>query len=83
MDFRDIGTASFFLSSARPALFAGVLVAEPGIGARRTLETAGAQIDFNFTVALRLPMVLSLGYAKGFEDGESRGDQALLSLKIM
>jgi len=81
--FREIGTASFYMSSARPALFAGVLVAEPGVGDRRTLATAGAQIDFNFTVALRLPMVLSLGYAKGFEDGEGRGDQALLSLKIM
>ena len=81
--FRDIGTPSLFLSSARAAAFAGVLVAEPGFGPTRTLETIGAQIDWNFTVALRLPMVLSIGYAKGFEDGEGHGDQTLLSLKIL
>ncbi len=81
--FRDIGTPSLYLSSARTALFAGVLVAEPGIGPTRTLQTAGIQIDWNFTIALRLPMVLSVGYAEGFEDGERRGDQTLFSLKIM
>jgi hypothetical protein len=81
--FREIGTASFFLSSVRPAAFAGVLVADPAVGERRTLQTVGAQLDWNFTVALRLPMVFSLGYAKGLEDGESRGDETLISLKIL
>lgn len=81
--FRDVGSASLYLGSARSAVFAGALVAEPAFGARRNLQTVGAQIDFNFTVALRLPMVLSLGYAYGFEDGEKSGEEALLSLKIM
>jgi hypothetical protein len=30
-----------------------------------------------------LPMTLSLGYAAGFEDGEKRGDELMISLKIM
>jgi hypothetical protein len=81
--FRDVGTASFYLSSARTALFAGALVAEPSIGDQRSLQTLGVQIDWNFTIALRLPMVLSIGYAEGFEDGERRGGETLLSLKIM
>jgi hypothetical protein len=81
--FSDVGVASLFLSSARAAMFAGVLEADPGVGEARSLQTVGAQIDFNFTAAFRLPMVLSIGYAEGFEDGERRGSQTMLSLKIM
>ena len=69
---------SLFLSSARTALFAGALEAEPAIGDQpQSLQTVGIQIDWNFTVAHRLPMVLSLGYAEGFEDGERRGGEVL------
>jgi len=81
--FEDIGVASLFLSSVRPAFFAGALETEDRSGARRSLQTVGIQTDWNFTVAHRLPMTLSLGYARGFEDGESLSDEVLLSLKIM
>lgn len=81
--FRDIGVSSFYLSNARPALFAGVLATQPNFGPDRTFETVGAQVDFNFTVALRLPMVLSVGYARGFEEGQDQGGEILFSLKIM
>jgi hypothetical protein len=43
----------------------------------------GAQIDLNFTVALRLPMVLSVGAAGGWADGDYRKTELLASLKIM
>jgi len=81
--FEDIGIASLFLSSMRPAIFLGALEAEPSIGESRSLQTFGFQTDWNFTVAHRLPMVLSLGYAEGFEDGERQGSDVLVSLKIM
>lgn len=81
--FEDLGTASFFLSSVRTALFVGDLEADPAIGDRRSLQTLGIQTDWNFTIAHRLPMVLSLGYAEGFEDGERQGSEVLVSLKIM
>jgi len=81
--FSNIGTPSLFLSSLRPALFAGVLGLDPGKSGGRTLETVGGQLDFNFTVALRLPMVLSIGAAAGFEDGRHRGNEAMISLKIL
>jgi hypothetical protein len=81
--FEDIGIASLFLSSMRPALFAGALEVEPRSGDRRSLQTLGFQTDWNFTVAHRLPMTLSLGYAEGFEEGESQGSEVLVSLKIM
>lgn len=81
--FEDVGVPSLFLSSVRTGLFAGELYAEPSVGESRSLQTIGIQTDWNFTVAHRLPMVLSLGYAEGFEDGERRGGEVLLSLKIM
>jgi len=81
--FSDIGTPGLFLSSARPALFGGVLFANPGDPGSRTLETAGVQIDWNFTVALRLPMTFSIGYAEGFIDGSPHRGQILASLKIL
>jgi hypothetical protein len=81
--FEDLGIASLFLSSMRPAIFAGALEAAPRNGDRRSLQTLGVQTDWNFTVAHRLPMVLSLGYAHGFEDGEAQDGEVLVSLKIM
>jgi hypothetical protein len=81
--FEDIGIPSIFLSSMRPALFAGAMETESSNGDDRFLQTIGFQTDWNFTVAHRLPMVLSLGYAEGFEDGERRGSEVLFSLKIM
>jgi hypothetical protein len=44
----------------------------------------GAQIDLAFTVALRLPMVFSVGVARGFGDKDIDGKtEWLASLKIM
>jgi hypothetical protein len=81
--FSNVGQPSLFLSAMRPALFAGVLGIDPGTRGGRTLETVGGQLDFNFTFALRLPMVLSVGAAAGFEDGRHRRDEAMISLKIL
>jgi hypothetical protein len=57
-------------------------VAQP-TGPNRTLETAGGQLDFNFTVALRLPMTFSVGYAHGMEHDRPGHDEVMVSLKIM
>ncbi|TNE36812.1 MAG: hypothetical protein EP347_09990 [Alphaproteobacteria bacterium] len=81
--FREVGAPSLYLSWMRPALFATGLVADPGDDFERTLVSAGGQLDFHFTLAHRLPMTLSVGYAAGFEDGDKRGDEAMISLKIL
>jgi len=83
--FSDVGTPAYYLSSVRPALFAGVLFGDPGLSAAHTYESVGFQVDWNFTVAVRLPMTLSLGYARGFSDSSisSRHDEILASLKIL
>jgi hypothetical protein len=52
-------------------------------GTSHTYSDVGAQLDLNFTVALRLPMVLSLGAAAGFDGGHYRKTELLASLKIM
>ena len=81
--FAEIGTAAFYLSYIRPALFAGVMETQEQVGGSATYADVGAQFDLNFTVALRLPMVLSFGAAAGFKDGDYRKTEWLASLKIM
>jgi hypothetical protein len=81
--FRDVGVPSLYLSWARPAVFAGALWTDPGAKLNRTLTDLGAQLDFSFTLAHRLPMMLSFGYAAGFEDGRSKGREGMISLKIL
>ena len=81
--FRDIGVASFFLSSVRPALFAGFLAVDGGFVPSHNYQTAGAQLDWNFTAMSRLPITLSIGAAAGFRDGHHRSNETLISLKIM
>jgi hypothetical protein len=81
--FAEVGTPSFYLSYIRPAAFAGYMAAERQDGVNRTYQDVGAQLDLNFTVALRLPMVLSVGAAAGFENGHYRKTEWLASLKIM
>jgi hypothetical protein len=44
---------------------------------------AGVQFDLQLHVLNRLPMMLSLGYARGFE-GDGKGeDEIMLSLKVL
>ncbi len=81
--FAEVGTPAFYLSHIRPAVFAGLMAAESPDRSNHSYADVGGQFDLNFTVALRLPMVLSVGAAAGFEDGHYRKTEWLVSLKIM
>ncbi len=81
--FAEVGTPSFYLSYIRPAVFAGIMAAQTPDTGSHTYEDVGGQLDLNFTVALRLPMVLSVGAAAGFQDGHYRKTELMASLKIM
>jgi hypothetical protein len=81
--FAEAGVPAFYLSYVRPAAFAGIMATEAPDGSQHRYENVGGQLDLNFTVALRLPMVLSLGAAAGFEEGHYRKTEWLASLKIM
>ena len=81
--FAEVGTPAFYLSYIRPALFAGgMITADPDRSSRHYADL-GAQLDFNFTVALRLPMVFSVGTAAGWQNGHYRKTEWLVSLKIL
>jgi hypothetical protein len=81
--FAEIGTPAFYLSYVRPAVFAGAMATQAPDGEGHRYYNVGAQLDLNFTVALRLPMVFSVGAAGGWADGKYRKTEWLASLKIM
>lgn len=81
--FESVGTPGFFLSWIRPAIFVAGLVADPGERFERTFTSAGFQLDLRFTLAHRLPMTLSVGYAAGYRKGEKVDDEVMISLKIL
>jgi hypothetical protein len=81
--FSEIGTPSFYLSYARPAVFAGTMLTRDAAGKNHDYMNVGGQLDLNFTVAVRLPMIFSVGAAAGLEDGRYQKTELLASLKIM
>jgi len=81
--FAEIGTPAFYLSYIRPAVFAGAMAIEAPDGSGHHYYDLGSQLDLSFTVALRLPMVFSVGAAAGWQDGHYRKTEWLASLKIM
>jgi len=81
--FREAGKPSLFLKNAQPSLFAGGLVTDHGEPFERTVTNLGFQVDFEFTLVHNLPMVFSVGFAVGYEDGRKRDDEWMFSLKIL
>jgi hypothetical protein len=81
--FAEVGTPAFYLSYIRPAVFAGGMAIQAPDGSGHRFYDVGTQLDLAFTVALRLPMVFSVGAAGGWQDGHYRKTEWLASLKIM
>ena len=82
--FDNVGIPSIFLSSARPALFSGLLLADARDSEHReTYYNIGLQVDLAFTIAHRHAMTLSFGYAKGFVSGGRNDDELMVSLKVL
>ena len=81
--FAEVGTPAFYLSYVRPAVFAGAMATQAPDLSQHHYYDLGAQLDLNFTIALRLPMVFSVGAAGGWADGHYRKTELLASLKIM
>jgi hypothetical protein len=83
--FSNVGGGRFYLSWARPALFATTLLTNTDSSAlQRSVSDVGAQLDFRFTVLSQLEMTLSIGYAIGFgDDVTGSPDEFMFSLKIM
>ena len=83
--FERVGTPGFYLSWARPAVFVSALTTNLDDSAiRQEVQSAGAQVDFRFTMLSLLDLTLSLGYARGFGSSSIDDDEEfMVSLKIM
>jgi hypothetical protein len=82
--FRGVGRPGFYLTWARPAVFATALVLDPQSDPRRrTLTNVGGQVDFRLGVLSRLELTASVGYARAFEQGSKPTDEVMVSLKVL
>lgn len=83
--FASVGTPGFYLTWARPSVFASSLVTNLDDSlTRQEVTNAGIQVDFRFTILSRLDMTLSLGYAEGFgSDSILDDEEFMVSLKIL
>jgi len=82
--FESVGTPALYLNWLRPAVFAAGLWTDPNDRAfRNDYQSLGAQADLRFSVLHRYDMTLSVGYAVGFQGGRRRGDEVMVSLKIL
>ena len=82
--FANIGSPSFFLNAARPAVFASAMLVDLGNSEyRQNYYNLGTQVDLIFTVAHRRPLIFSFGYAQGFVDSKKYDTEWMLSLKIL
>ena len=83
--FDRVGSPDFYLSWARPAIFARYLVTNlDDSDIRREVQSAGLQVDLRFTILSRMDMTLSFGYAYGFgDDLVDDDDEFMVSLKIL
>jgi hypothetical protein len=82
--FESLGTPAFYLNWLRPAVFATALWTDPDDSARRKdYQSLGAQLDLRISVLHWYDMTFSVGYAVGFQGLRRRGDEVMVSLKIL
>ncbi len=82
--FKRVGKPNFYLSWARPALFASYLTTNlDSTVIQQEAQSYGIQIDFRFTLMSRLNMTLSTGYAKAYGNNSFTDEEWMVSLKIM
>jgi len=82
--FERVGTPKFYLSWARPALFASALTTNlDDSSIRSEARSYGLQLDFQFTVMSRFEMTLSTGYARCYGENDFDDEEYMVSLKIM
>ena len=82
--FESVGTPGFHLTWLRPALFGAALITDTGgTAGRRTVSSVGAQVDLRFSTLHWYEMMLSFGYARGFERSRPAANEWMVSLKVL
>ena len=83
LHFRRVGTPGFYLTWMRPAVFAGGLMTNlDAAGIRRTVSTAGGQLDFRLNMLSSMDLTVSVGGAIAFEKNAAPRREAMVSLKL-
>ena len=81
--FEGLGWPGFYASWARPEVFVGGLETDPTNSTyRRSSGDVGAQMDFQLHMMHRLPMMLSVGAARGFGGGGLARNELMISLQV-
>jgi hypothetical protein len=82
--FEALGSPGFYVSWARPSLFATALETDVNNAAtRQQAYDVGGQLDFQLQVMHRWPMMLSVGVAEGFGGGGFAKTEFMLSLQVL
>jgi hypothetical protein len=83
--FEGMGTPGFHLAWLRSAAFASTLWtdAADAPGGRKDRSSVGAQADLHISILHWSEATLSIGYAFGFEGTRRRGNEFMISLKIL
>jgi hypothetical protein len=82
--FEALGTPGFYASWARPELFIGAIETDPDSrSVRQGARDVGAQLDFQLQVMHRMPMMLSIGVARGFGGGGLGEREFMISLQLL
>jgi hypothetical protein len=81
--FRRLGWPGLYANWARVSLFSSGLVTNMTSSAnRREFTNGGVQLDVSTVMFSNLESMISVGYAKAFEHGES-SDEVMISLKLL
>jgi hypothetical protein len=82
--FEALGSPGFYVSWARPSLFATALETDVTDAAfRQQAYNVGGQLDFQLHVMHRWPMMLSVGVARGFSGAGFATTQFMASLQVL
>jgi hypothetical protein len=82
--FEALGSPGFYVSWARPSLFATALETDVNNAAtRQQAYDVGGQLDFQLHVMHRWPMMLSVGVAEGFGGGGFAKTEFMASLQVL
>jgi hypothetical protein len=82
--FEALGSPGFYVSWARPELFAAALETDVTDAAfRQQAYDVGGQLDFQLHVMHRWQMMLSVGAAQGFGGGGFAKTEFMLSLQVL
>jgi hypothetical protein len=82
--FQGFGTPGFYVPWLRPAVFvSGLATNLDDRAARRTVVSAGAQIDVGMFALSALDLMFSVGAGVAVEDGRAPRREVMVSLKVL